>query len=99
EEVARWPRARNCLPTGALPHAISPGYTRFMSRPEGPYAKTGPCHVGLAGGSPATVSASAPCSRLRAWGEIPPSERSVEGPRGTIRSHGGEQNRGPNAKA
>src|SRR5579872_6144984 len=36
--------------------------------------------VELAGESPATVSAGAPCSRLQAGSEISSSERSVESP-------------------
>ena len=54
--------------------------------------------VGLAGGSPATVSAGAPCSRPRAAGEIPTSERGVESPTGAEWCLGGKQNRGPSMK-
>ena len=43
-----------------------------------------PCCVGLAGVSPAAVSAGAPRSRLRVSGEIPPSEWSVESPQGGV---------------
>ena len=52
--------------------------------------------VGLAGESPAAVSAGAPRSRLRASREISPSERSVESPQGVVWLSGGEQSCGPN---
>ena len=76
-----------------------------MSRPEGrapiqaPH-RTGatPSCVGLAGESPAAVSAGAPRSRSRARGEIPPSERDVEGPQEAERLPGGEQRCGPSMK-
>jgi len=58
----------------------------------------GACCVLPAGGSPATVSAGAPCSRLRSWGEIPPAERSVKSPRGPVWVGGGEQSCGPRMK-
>jgi hypothetical protein len=52
-----------------------------------------------AGGSPATVSTGAPCSRPRSWGEIPSAERGVESPRVSHRRDvGGEQLRGPSVK-
>ncbi len=54
--------------------------------------------VGLAGGSPATVSAGAPCSRPRAAGEIPTSKRGVESLTGAVWCLGGKQNRGPSMK-
>jgi hypothetical protein len=57
-----------------------------------------PSCVGLAGESPAAVSAGAPRSRSRAWGEILPSERDDEGPQGAVRFSGGEQSRGPSMK-
>jgi hypothetical protein len=67
-----------------------------MSRPEGTSAKAVPCYVRLAGESPATVSAGAPCSRLRVRGEIPSPERSVESPRGAVRPHAeGSNTAGP----
>lgn len=52
----------------------------------------------LAGGSPALVIAGEPGSRLRASGEIPPSERSVESPSSAIWLAGGEQSCGPRIK-
>ena len=52
----------------------------------------------LAGVSPALVIAGEPGSRLRASGEIPPSERSVESPTGAIRLPGGKQSYGPSLK-
>jgi hypothetical protein len=61
-----------------------------MSRPES-------C-VGLAGGSPAAVSAGAPRSRPRVRGEIPWPERGVESPQGAVRHLGGEQGDGPSIK-
>jgi hypothetical protein len=57
-----------------------------------------PSCVGLAGESPAAVSAGAPRSRSRARGEIPSSKRDVEGPSGAVRLPGGEQNCGPSIK-
>ncbi len=54
--------------------------------------------VGLAGGSPATVSTGAPCSRPRAAGEIPTSKRGVESPTGAVWCLGGKQSRGPSMK-
>ena len=54
--------------------------------------------VGLAGGSPATVSAGAPCSRPRAAGEISTSKRGVESPTGAVWCLGGKQSRGPSMK-
>lgn len=56
------------------------------------------CCVELAGESPVVVSAGAPRSRPRVWGEIPPPERGVESPREPYGSCGGEQSRGPNVK-
>ena len=41
--------------------------------------------------------AGAPCSRLPASGEIPPSKRSVESPQGAVWLAGGERSCGPNA--
>ena len=64
--------------------------------PHGSGAK--PSCVGLAGESPVAVSAGAPRSRSRAWGEIPASERDVESPRGAVRFPGGEQSCGPSMK-
>jgi hypothetical protein len=61
-----------------------------MSRPES-------C-VGLAGGSPAAVSAGAPRSRPRAWGEISRPERGVKSPQGAVGHLGGEQGDGPSIK-
>ncbi len=50
-----------------------------------------------AGASPATVSTpGAPCSRLRASGEIRPSKRSVESRKRGVRLVEGEQSCGPN---
>ena len=57
-----------------------------------------PCCVGLAGASPASVSAGAPSSRSRAGEETPTSERDVESPYGAVQLPGGEQNRGPSMK-
>ena len=54
--------------------------------------------VELAGGSPALVIAGEPDSRLRASGESPPSERSVESPSAAVRPPGGEQSCGPSLK-
>jgi hypothetical protein len=52
-----------------------------MVRPEAkPLASGEACCIRLAGESPAAVSAGAPRSRLRSWGEIPWAERSVESP-------------------
>ena len=57
------------------------------------------CSVEPAGGSPATVSAGAPCSRPRSWGEIPTAERGVESLRVSHRRVvGREQIRGPSMK-
>jgi hypothetical protein len=76
-----------------------------MSRPEGGVALPGlhgkgtmPSCVGLAGESPAAVSAGAPRSRSRVRGEIPSPERDVEGPHGVVGLLGGEQNCGPSMK-
>lgn len=76
-----------------------------MSRPEGRASDLAPHQsgakpscVGLAGESPAAVSAGAPRSRSRAWGEIPPSERDVKGPQEAERLPGGGQSRGPSMK-
>jgi len=78
---------------------------RGMSRPEGralvpdsPGRSAKPSCVGLAGASPAAVSAGAPRSRSRAWGEIPSSERDVESPQEAVWLLGGEQNCGPSMK-
>lgn len=71
------------------------------SSPRTPFASDGvvsACCVPPAGASPATVSAGAPCSRLRSWGEIPPAERSVESPHGSVRVRGGERSCGPRMK-
>jgi len=57
------------------------------------------CFVEPAGASPVTVSAGAPCSRPRSWGEIPPTERGVRSLRGLdIEVVGREQIRGPSIK-
>jgi hypothetical protein len=72
-----------------------------MSRPDGPAAWSvgrGSCCVGLAGVSPAAVSAGAPRSRPRAAGETPTSEWGVEGPQGAVWPLGGEQVHGPSIK-
>ena len=45
--------------------------------------------VELAGGSPVAVSADAPCSRPRAWEEIPASEWAVKSSQGVVRLSGG----------
>ena len=60
-----------------------------MSRPERRQPPRGgtSCCVGLAGGSPAAVSAGAPRSRPRAGGEIPSPERGVKSPREAVRPH------------
>ena len=62
----------------------------------------GACCVGLAGESPAAVSAGAPRSRLQPSGENPPVERSVESPSWertvTIEPRGGEPSDGPSLK-
>src|SRR5271170_956877 len=55
------------------------------------------CRVGLAGESPASVSAGAPSSRLREGGEILWPERSVESRPRAIWFSGRKQSRGPNA--
>jgi hypothetical protein len=57
-----------------------------------------PSCVGLAGASPAAVSAGAPRSRSRLRGEIPSSERDVKSPRGAVRLSGGERSYGPSIK-
>ena len=56
-----------------------------MVRPDEVGLGAGPAsrRVELAGESPATVSAGAPCSRLQAGGEIPTPERSVKSPQET----------------
>ena len=57
------------------------------------------CFVEPAGGSPATVSAGAPCSRPRSKGEIPAAERGVESPHvSRRRGVGGEPVHGPSIK-
>jgi len=56
------------------------------------------CCVGLAGESPAVVSAGAPRSRLHPEGEIPRDERGVESPSGGVLPPGGEQSRRPSVK-
>jgi hypothetical protein len=82
-------------------------YTPTMVRPEArlspkiPFASDGvvyACCVLPAGASPATVSAGAPCSRLRSWGEIPPAERSIESPHVPVGVRGGERSCGPRMK-
>jgi hypothetical protein len=60
-----------------------------MSRPAQPYQPSG-CE------SRYGRQAGAPYSRLRAWGEIPASERSVESPLVAVGSPGGERSCGPN---
>jgi hypothetical protein len=57
-----------------------------------------PSCVGLAGASPAAVSAGAPRSRSRVRGEILSSERDVKGPQGAIWFSGGGQSCGPSMK-
>ena len=54
----------------------------LMSRPERDRPEDGRsrCCTRLTGASPVAVSAGAPRSRLRAWEEIPASERSVKSP-------------------
>jgi hypothetical protein len=74
-----------------------------MVRPEGIHSdakssRVGPCCDGLAGESPAAVIAGEPRSRLRASGEIPPSEWSVKSPQGAEAPLRGEQVRGPSIK-
>ena len=70
------------------------------NRPEGLRLQgRGPRCLGLAGGSPAAVSAGAPRSRLRAWAEMPSPERSVESPQGAVRPLGGEQGCGPQCES
>jgi len=76
-----------------------------MSRPEGqapipsPHGRSARSScVGLAGESPAAVSAGAPRSRSRVRGEIPSSERDVKGPPVAVWLPGGGQNRGPSMK-
>lgn len=71
-----------------------------MVRPDGfcSARRGGSCCSGLAGGSPAAVGAGAPRSRLRAPGEIPSSEWSVESPQGVVSRLGGEQASGPSMK-
>ena len=79
-------------------------YTAAMVRPDGSTrvrrsrAIGGPSCVGLAGGSPAAVSAVAPRSRPQATGEIPASERGVKCPSVGVCLHDGEQSRRPNIK-
>ncbi len=72
-----------------------------MVRPDGTGSRNvgiGSCCIGLAGESPAAVSAGAPRSRPRASGEIPASERGVESPPGAVRLLRGEQVCGPSMK-
>jgi hypothetical protein len=72
-----------------------------MVRPDGTEPRmtgSGSCCIGLAGESPAAVSAGAPRSRPRAWGEIPASERGVESPQGAVWLLRGEQVCGPSMK-
>jgi hypothetical protein len=63
-----------------------------------------PCWVGgsrciePAGGSPAAVSAGAPRSRPRTWGETDTFEWGVKSPHGAVRLQGGEQVRRPRNK-
>jgi hypothetical protein len=78
---------------------------RRMSRPEGralilsPQRRSAqPSCVGLAGASPAAVSAGAPRSRSRVRGEIPSPERDVECPQEAVWLQGGEQSFGPSMK-
>jgi len=66
-------------------------------RPEGDRPLRSPCCVGLAGESPASVSAGAPSSRLQASGEISPFKRSVESRPRSVRTSERKQNHGPNA--
>ena len=54
--------------------------------------------IELAGESPATVGAGAPCSRPRAKRETAASERGVEGPQLVARPSGGERIRRPSMK-
>ena len=58
----------------------------------------GSCCIELAGESPVTVSAGAPCSRFRASWETTPSEWDVKSPRRAVRSVGGRQVRRPSIK-
>ncbi len=62
------------------------GYVDDMVRPERRRARTvrRRCCIGLAGGSPAAVSAGAPRSRLRVTTERSASERSVRSPAGVV---------------
>jgi len=60
-----------------------------MSRPGKPH-QPGGCE------SRRGRQAGAPCSRLRAWGEILPPERSVESPELAVGPAGGERSCGPN---
>lgn len=71
-----------------------------MVRPDGssPDIGTDPRCIGLAGGSPAAVTAGGPRSRLRASGEIPAGEWSVESPGRGVRRATGEQICGPSVK-
>ena len=55
----------------------------------------GTCCIGLAGMSPAVVSAGAPRSRPRVTGETSSSEWGVESPPGAVRLLGGGQVHGP----
>jgi hypothetical protein len=75
---------------------VRPEGSVLILSPQGRGAQ--PSCVGLAGASPAAVSAGAPRSRSRAAGEIPTSERDVEGPPGAVRLSGGEQDCGPSMK-
>jgi hypothetical protein len=80
---------------------LLPSIISAMVRPDGAVRRKrrkGPCCIGLAGESPAAVSAGAPRSRPWAWGEIPPSERGVESPQGAVWLLGGEQACGPSMK-
>jgi hypothetical protein len=58
----------------------------------------GSCCIELAGESPVTVSAGAPCSRFRASWETTPSEWNVKSPQRVVRSVGGRQVRRPSIK-
>ncbi len=63
-----------------------------------PAQRVGSCCHGLAGESPAAVSAGAPRSRLRAPGEILSSEWSVKSLQGVVRHLRREQTDGPSMK-
>jgi hypothetical protein len=71
---------------GALSTIFGWTYTLCMVRPDeaGSHELASSC-VELAGESPAAVSADAPRSRSRVWGEIPPPERDVKCPRAARR--------------